>query len=425
VTEVLPRKRPTGAPQRQWRRPVPDEHINRYPPAVASAVAALAAVLIGYLLTFGLVITTWLFAAHGTESTLQVLRAAGISWQVLHLVPPTIGQTTLGLLPWGFAIVPTFILWRSTQWALKSAQPNTSFGFIRVSLFISLTYALLAAIVNLVSVTSDLSTSLVTTMTNTFLLALAVTTICILTYAPSKTVLTDRLPRLIVNGIRPALLGFGLLFVCGSLLTSVSLAIHWNETRAVTSLMAPGIIEGFFITLLAIGYIPTVNVWSFSYILGPGVVLGSGAVSPTSATLAAVPAFPLLSILPSDVPAIASYLIVIPILIGVAMYFLIPREPWRAKGDTLPIAMSFVLRWREVMTLVISIFILGGIVWLAASASSGALGSGNLKFVGPVPADVAIAAIVVCGVSALVTLIVPRTLLSIIYWLSHRESNSK
>jgi hypothetical protein len=262
-------------------------------------------------------------------------------------------------------------------------------------------------------------------MTNTFLLALAVTTICILTYAPSKTVLTDRLPRLIVNGIRPALLGFGLLFVCGSLLTSVSLAIHWNETRAVTSLMAPGIIEGFFITLLAIGYIPTVNVWSFSYILGPGVVLGSGAVSPTSATLGAVPAFPLLSILPSDVPAIASYLIVIPILIGVAMYFLIPREPWRAKGDTLPIAMSFVLRWREVMTLVISIFILGGIVWLAASASSGALGSGNLKFVGPVPADVAIAAIVVCGVSALVTLIVPRTLLSIIYWLSHRESNSK
>lgn len=425
MTNDLPRKRPVGAPQRQWRRPVPEDHINHYPPLIAGAIAAGVAVVIGYILTLGFIMAAWLFAAHGSESTLQVLRAAGIAWQVLHLVPIAIGTTTIGVLPWGFLVVPVLILWKATHWALKSSRPKTAIEFLRVAISITIVYSICSALVGLMSSTSDLRTGIISSLFHSLLVAFAVTTVCIISYAPSRTILTDRLPKLVVDGIRPALIAFGLLFVAGSLLTSVSLILNWAQLRAVTTLMAPGFIDGFFMTLLGIGYLPTVNVWAMSYLLGPGIVLGGGVVTPENASPGALPAFPLLSILPSESAALATFLVLIPILIGVIIYFLLPRERWSAQGDSVATSLSFIVRWREVVTLLISIGLLSLFVWIAASISSGSLGSGYLKFIGPVPSQAAFAALSVCGISALLTLILPRMVMSLMHYWSNREVITK
>lgn len=425
MTSELPRKRPTGAPQRQWRRPIPEDHINNYPPLIAGAIAASVSVVIGYIFTLGFIMAAWLFAAHGSESTIQVLRAAGIAWQVLHLVPFVISSITIGVLPWGFLAVPVLILWKATHWALKSSQPKSGIDFARVAISISLIYSLLAGIVALLASTSELKTGAVSSFIHALLVALATTTICVITYAPSRTILTDALPKLFVDGIRPAVISFGLLFIAGALLTSASLLLNWAQVRAVTALMAPGFIDGLFMTLLGIGYLPTVNVWAMSYLLGPGILLGGGVVTPENASPGALPAFPLLSILPSESAPFASYFIVIPILIGIAIYFLMPRERWVAQGDSIAVALSFVVRWREVVTLIASIGMLTLFVWFAAAASSGPLGTGYLKFIGPVPSEVAVAAISVCGVSALLTLVLPRTIMSLLHCWSNRESISK
>lgn len=425
MTNDLPRKRPVGAPQRQWRRPVPEDHINHYPPLIAGAIAAGVAVVIGYILTLGFIMAAWLFAAHGSESTVQVLRAAGIAWQVMHLVPLVIGTTTIGVLPWGFLVVPVLILWKATQWALKSSQPKTAIEFIRIAISISLIYSGLAGLIGLICSTNDLYTGITSSILHTLFVALAVTSVCIITYAPSRTILTDAMPKLIVDGIRPAVISFGLLFIAGSLLTSVALILNWAQVRAVTTLMAPGFIDGFFMTLLGIGYLPTVNVWAMSYLLGPGIMLGGGVVNPENASPGALPAFPLLSILPSESAALAAYFVLVPILIGIAIYFLIPRERWSAQGDSIAIALSFVVRWREVVTLLVSVGLLSIFVWIAAAASSGSLGIGYLKFVGPVPTEVAAAAIAVCGLSALLTLVIPRTVMSLLHCWFNREAITK
>lgn len=425
MTNDLPRKRPVGAPQRQWRRPVPEDHINHYPPLIAGAIAAGVAVVIGYILTLGFIMAAWLFAAHGSESTVQVLRAAGIAWQVMHLVPLAIGTTTIGVLPWGFLVVPVLILWKATQWALKSSQPKTAIDFIRIAISISLIYSGLAGLIGLICSTNDLYTGITSSILHTLIVALAVTSVCIITYAPSRTILTDAMPKLIVDGIRPAVISFGLLFIAGSLLTSVALILNWAQVRAVTTLMAPGFIDGFFMTLLGIGYLPTVNVWAMSYLLGPGIMLGGGVVNPENASPGALPAFPLLSILPSESAALAAYFVLVPILIGIAIYFLIPRERWSAQGDSIAIALSFVVRWREVVTLLVSVGLLSIFVWIAAAASSGSLGIGYLKFVGPVPTEVAAAAIAVCGLSALLTLVIPRTVMSLLHCWFNREAITK
>ena len=425
MTNDLPRKRPVGAPQRQWRRPVPEDHINHYPPLIAGAIAAGVAVVIGYILTLGFIMAAWLFAAHGSESTVQVLRAAGIAWQVMHLVPLVIGTTTIGVLPWGFLVVPVLILWKATQWALKSSQPKTAIDFIRIAISISLIYSGLAGLIGLICSTNDLYTGITSSILHTLFVALAVTSVCIITYAPSRTILTDAMPKLIVDGIRPAVISFGLLFIAGSLLTSVALILNWAQVRAVTTLMAPGFIDGFFMTLLGIGYLPTVNVWAMSYLLGPGIMLGGGVVTPENASPGALPAFPLLSILPSESAALAAYFVLVPILIGIAIYFLMPRERWSAQGDSIAIALSFVVRWREVVTLLVSVGLLSIFVWIAAAASSGSLGIGYLKFVGPVPTEVAAAAIAVCGLSALLTLVIPRTVMSLLHCWFNREAITK
>ena len=425
MTNELPRKRPAGAPQRQWRRPTPEDHINHYPPLIAGAIAAGVAVVIGYIFTLGFVMAAWLFAAHGSESTIQVLRAAGIAWQVLHLVPLVIGTTTVGVLPWGFLFVPVLILWKATNWALKSSQPKSAIDFVRVAISISIFYSACAGLVGLISSTNDLYTGISSAILHSFLVAFAATTMCIITYAPSRTILTDALPKLIVDGIRPAVVSFGLLFVAGSLLTSVSLVLNWAQVRAVTTLMAPGFIDGFFMTLLGIGYLPTVNVWAMSYLLGPGIVLGGGVVTPENASPGALPAFPLLSILPSESLALAAYFVLVPILIGITIYFLLPRERWAAQGDSVAVALSFVVRWREVMTLMVSVGLLALLVWIAAAASSGPLGTSSLKFIGPVPSQVAFAAISVCGLSALLTLVLPRTVMSLMHCWSNREAITK
>lgn len=425
MTNDLPRKRPVGAPQRQWRRPVPEDHINHYPPLIAGAIAAGVAVVIGYILTLGFIMAAWLFAAHGSESTVQVLRAAGIAWQVMHLVPLVIGTTTIGVLPWGFLVVPVLILWKATQWALKSSQPKTAIDFIRIAISISLIYSGLAGLIGLICSTNDLYTGITSSILHTLFVALAVTSVCIITYAPSRTILTDAMPKLIVDGIRPAVISFGLLFIAGSLLTSIALILNWAQVRAVTTLMAPGFIDGFFMTLLGIGYLPTVNVWAMSYLLGPGIMLGGGVVTPENASPGALPAFPLLSILPSESAALAAYFVLVPILIGIAIYFLIPRERWSAQGDSIAIALSFVVRWREVVTLLVSVGLLSIFVWIAAAASSGSLGIGYLKFVGPVPTEVAAAAVAVCGLSALLTLVIPRTVMSLLHCWFNREAITK
>ena len=425
MTNDLPRKRPVGAPQRQWRRPVPEDHINHYPPLIAGAIAAGVAVVIGYILTLGFIMAAWLFAAHGSESTVQVLRAAGIAWQVMHLVPLVIGTTTIGVLPWGFLVVPVLILWKATQWALKSSQPKTAIDFIRIAISISLIFSGLAGLIGLICSTNDLYTGITSSILHTLFVALAVTSVCIISYAPSRTILTDAMPKLIVDGIRPAVISFGLLFIAGSLLTSVALILNWAQVRAVTTLMAPGFIDGFFMTLLGIGYLPTVNVWAMSYLLGPGIMLGGGVVTPENASPGALPAFPLLSILPSESAALAAYFVLVPILIGIAIYFLIPRERWSAQGDSIAIALSFVVRWREVVTLLVSVGLLSLFVWIAAAASSGSLGIGYLKFVGPVPTEVAAAAIAVCGLSALLTLVIPRTVMSLLHCWFNREAITK
>ncbi|MEY4311724.1 MAG: hypothetical protein RLZZ571_494, partial [Actinomycetota bacterium] len=118
------KRRYSTTPADKWRKPDYEEHVNKYPFGLASLIGGAAAALIGLMISFGFVVLIWLLAAHGTESTIQVVRASAIAWQATHLVPIWISGIPIGILPWGFLLIPVVIIWKSMQWSLKSALPT-------------------------------------------------------------------------------------------------------------------------------------------------------------------------------------------------------------------------------------------------------------------------------------------------------------
>lgn len=412
--------------ENQWRLPDDEPQITKYPLPLASALAAGVATLVGLMLSFIVVMAIWLFAAHGNESTIQVVRASAIAWQATHYVTVSIGSIPLGLLPWGFAVIPAIIIWKTMQWALKSAQPNSGMQFWSIGILFSLFYGAISVLISLVTSTDDLSTPLIDAFSYSSLIALIVSIALVVTYAPSPTILIDKLPKEIVAGFKPGFVVFLMFWIFSSVVTASVLVFRWNEVKTVSGLMAPNSIDQIFLTLLSIGYIPTLIAWTLTFLSGANIYLGGAALINTSVvTPGALPAFPILSILPSEVIPWTKYLIAIPILAGVFIYFLIPREPWKAQGDSLPIALSHTVRWREFVRIMVALAVFASTTWLVTNFSSGTLGQAYLAYIGPRPTEVVIQLIKISGISALVTLLAPRVVLSLIYWWLNRPKPQK
>ena len=415
--------RPPSKPTRQWRRPVIEENIKPHPAPLAALFGAGGAIAFGLIATFAVVMAAWLIAAHGNESVNQVAAAGGIAWLGLQLVPITIGTQVIGLLPWGFIVLPIYLVWRSTEWALKSADPQTAKDYWSVAGILAGSYGLINALLAVLASSTGLSANFFITALRTSGLAAIVAVACVLTYAPSRSVLLDQLPEAIRDGVKPGFATFMVLALAGAGLSTISLISHFKEVSAVAQVMAPQAYDGFFLLLLGIGYLPTAAVWAMSYLIGPGVVVGgSGVVSMYHANPGALPAFPLLSLLPNSAPSWAKFLILVPVAAGILLYLLLPRQQWQAQGDSAIEALTNIIRPREFVSLASALAVTASCSLLAAVAASGSLGTQLLKFVGPQPLVLALALTLILGITACVLLLLPRLLLVLVYLWQHRSA---
>lgn len=420
----MPTKRSKSSPARQWRRPEPEEHITHHPIAVAGAIAAVTSVAVGLISSFVVIFIVWLFAGHGNETTTQVVRASGVGWLGTQFVPIEIAGTPYGLMPWGFIVIPVVVLWKSMHWALKSAQPHTVHDYWYTAGALAGVYALIGMFVSMFTSTNDLKTNALRALINTFVIAAMVAAASVLTYAPSKTLLIDPLPRMIVDGIRPGFIVSAFLVFLGALLSTASLLVHFKEVKSVATLMAPAALDGFFLMLLGIAYLPTAAIWAMAYIVGPGISLGATAtISAALTNPGRLPAFPLLAALPSTEFEYADKLIYILIAIGIALFFLLPREHWRPQTHEFGYAVTSAFRPRELVALAISMVVIFFSLIVVTIAAGGPLGVEQLSYVGPNPFQVAGRAAFVIGASAYGALLLPRLAVATVYSLRHRKVN--
>ena len=105
-------------------------------------------------------------------------------------------------------------------------------------------------------------------------------------------------PGLIMRGTGVVVVG---LVGLGALLTAVALVLHGDQVIALYEAAHLDVLGASVVTLAQLAYLPTVVVWSVSFIAGPGFAMGEGtSVSPAGTQVGVVPGIPILGIIPDS-----------------------------------------------------------------------------------------------------------------------------
>lgn len=167
---------------------------------------------------------------------------------------------------------------------------------------------------------------------------------------------------------------------------AVLLVVSFSRVISIFEALQPGAMGIIALGVAQFALLPTVIVWSALWMVGPGFSLGDGAlISPLGTNLQAVPALPLLGIVPGSVPAWAFIVVLIPVIAAFALgVALAPRVSghqglWRSVSETSV--------WQQPIVSVFLVATLSGVVaaslgGVLAALTSGELGPGRFAVVG-------------------------------------------
>jgi hypothetical protein len=191
-------------------------------------------------------------------------------------------------------------------------------------------------------------------------------------------------------GSLAGVLGLAAVAVAALVLVSFASVVSLYEA------LQPGVYGIIALSIAQLALLPTVVVWAFSWMVGPGFSLGVGAmVSPLGTNLQAVPALPLAGIVPSEVPTFALMIIVVPVVVAFGAGL---ASRARLVGDTRGGL------WRDIQTtrfgdqplvqIAVAAVIAGGVAagggGVLAAVTSGQMGPGRFVLVGPDPSQIAL-----------------------------------
>ena len=129
---------------------------------------------------------------------------------------------------------------------------------------------------------------------------------------------TDRMPGWLPVAGRATAVALTGLATAGGAVVVVNLVIGAGDIDTAYRVLAPDFGAGVGLTLLALGYLPNAVLGGMSWVLGPGVAVGTATTSPFATYGGAHSNFPLLAAFPTaSVPAWAAAVLVLPVAVGV------------------------------------------------------------------------------------------------------------
>lgn len=206
--------------------------------------------------------------------------------------------------------------------------------------------------------------------------------------------LTDVLPAAVREPVLLSLRGgaaaVALLVLVASVVTTGAIILSYAEIITLYQNLHTEVLGGVAVTLAQLAFLPTVVVWTLSWLVGPGFALGTGSlVSPLGTHLGPMPAIPLLGALPTGDSAFGFVGLLAPVvagfLVGAVLGPAIRRRLDGALVLVVPVLMGVVA---------------GLIIGVLCALASGGLGPGRLADVGPNPWQVGILAALEIGVAA-------------------------
>ena len=209
------------------------------------------------------------------------------------------------------------------------------------------------------------------------------------------------LPReLIATSLRGGAAIVALLLAMASVITTLAILFSYASIITLYESLHTEVLGGILVTVAQLALVPTIVVWTASWLVGPGFALGTGSlVSPLGTSLGPIPAVPILGALPSGDSAWGFVGILVPIVAA----FLVGA--WFGPGIRRRLDGYWVVVAAIAMGVVAGL-VLGILAWFA----SGGAGPGRLVDVGPNPWAVGAWAALECAVGAAIGILAAHRL---------------
>ncbi|HZB49928.1 MAG TPA: DUF6350 family protein, partial [Mycobacteriales bacterium] len=385
-----------GRPRPTRQRPDP---VAPAPSVVLhGALAALAAALSGLAVLAAVVLIAWVADARSGSSGADAVRTAADAWLLAHGGGLSLPGGRVAGVPLGLTLLAAGLLHRAGASLARATEVVGLRAAGRATGALAVVYGLTAAAVARIAATPDAAAGAVLAGLGATLLAGLAGGVGVIRGAG----LTDRLRALLPARV-PALASAAgaavlALLAAGLLLVLVSLGVHAGRAGELTGALDAGVVGTVVLVVGCVLLLPNAALWATAYAAGPGFAVGVGTgVSPFSAVLGPVPAFPLLAALPQDgtpPPAVRAVLL-LPVLAGVVAGVVLVRAlPPEPAVGTLP-RMARTAGWGLAAGLAAA-----ATLALLAALAGARLGDGYLAAIGPSPWRVLLALTLEIGAPA-------------------------
>lgn len=165
----------------------------------------------------------------------------------------------------------------------------------------------------------------------------------------------------------------------GALVFSIRLAANYVDVVSLSQQLHVDVIGSVMLFIANIAYLPTMLIWTLSWIIGPGFSIGMGSsVSVISTQLGPIPSLPIFGVLPTGSNPWALAIINLILLSGLLAAIGVLRQHHR-EGGQKPTLREFAVT--AAAASVLSGLVVVIVMWFA----TGSLGPGRLAQVGPHP----------------------------------------
>lgn len=182
---------------------------------------------------------------------------------------------------------------------------------------------------------------------------------------------------------------------------AVMTVLRGGEVIALFEAARVDVLGASMLTLAHLVYLPTLLVWTASWLAGPGFALGAGtSVSPAGTELGPVPGIPVLGLVPANSSMWMLVAVLVPIACGaLAGWMVRSRLVWERIGTGI---------WPRAAIATGIAAVSAGVAALAAALASGSIGPGRLADAGPAAGPFALAIGIEVLIGAGILLLAPR-----------------
>ncbi len=287
------------------------------PLALSAVMAVACSAAVGLIGCLAISVAVWFSGGSGAFGS--AVRTGALGWLVGNGSGLVVQGAPLTAVPLGLLALWGWLLYRSGRWAGAHSVVRSWRDVVAGVLAATIAYGGIGIVVATLAATETVHAGLVRSAVAPALLALLIGGVGVLRGSGRDRQLFALLPEELRAGLHGGVTGAAVMLAAGGVLFTVSLVAHFSDVVTLAEGARAGVLGGVVLAMLGAVLVPNAVLSAGAFIAGPGFALGSGtSVAPGDIHLDALPAFPLLGVLPQGDGSAwwLSALIVLPVLAG-------------------------------------------------------------------------------------------------------------